>query len=87
MFLSFLDCFKIIQAIWRKVQSLGLSERYNEDANFAGQVAVMFIINLLPPDLMLDYWNYAIELFDDYRDSETTELLVYFESNFIGYDE
>lgn len=87
VFLSFLDCFEIIQAVWKKIQSLGLSAKYNEDPTFAAQVAVMFIMNLLPANLMLDYWNFALDLFDDYRDEETSKLLVYFESNFIGYDE
>lgn len=75
--------FHFRQSIWRKVQQLGLTERYSTDETFAHSIKMLSALSFLPlSDVLLGY-DYLLEQ-EVFKESTLDPLLTYFESTWIG---
>ncbi|KAF0299457.1 hypothetical protein FJT64_027778 [Amphibalanus amphitrite] len=72
--------FHLSQAVWRKLQSLGLQRHYAEDADFAVQVRCLPAIAFLPTADIRAAFQEVVGVLPD----ECVDLITYFENTFIG---
>ena len=75
-------CFyHLSQSIYRKVQALGLQQRYQDNADFAMSVRMVAVLAFVP-------LSYTVQVFEELQESteddEMNQLLDYFEDNYIG---
>ena len=76
-----------LQAIWRRIQSLGLASLYHDDVDFSIAVSFLFVLNLVPPNLMVTYWDVVRKAFTSFsRDGRCKALYYYAKRAFIGTD-
>jgi len=75
-------CFyHLSQSIYRKVQALGLQQRYQDNADFAMSVRMVAALAFVP-------LSYTVQVFEELQESteddDMNQLLDYFEDNYIG---
>lgn len=84
--------FHLGQSLWRKIQNIGLAQRYSSDAEFALHVRELLALAFVPaadiPNAFSilcssDFWKVDEE--DEYSPM-LQELLAYFESTYIGIE-
>ena len=82
--------FHFSQAVWRKVQQVGLQTKYNSDADFNVAVRQLPALAFVPPDHLENYFgdvSDALENFPNLTDLENqrvADLLTYFEATYLG---
>ncbi|CAF2066838.1 unnamed protein product, partial [Rotaria magnacalcarata] len=77
----FIGClFHFSQAVWRQVQSKGLTTKYNEDEFFRLNVRQLISLAFVPLDQIIIGFDLICDQFDDDAD----DLLEYFEKTCIG---
>ena len=69
--------FHFAQAVWRQVQSKGLTTKYNEDESFRLTVKKLIALSFVPLDQVIPGFDLICDQFDDDAD----DLLDYFEKN------
>jgi len=72
--------FHFAQAVWRQVQSKGLTRKYNEDESFRLTVKKLIALSFVPLDQVIPGFDLICDQFDDDAD----DLLDYFEKTWIG---
>ncbi|CAF3646667.1 unnamed protein product [Rotaria socialis] len=72
--------FHFSQAVWRQVQSKGLTTKYNEDEYFRLNVKKLIALAFVPLDKVTTGFDLICDQFDDDAD----DLLEYFEKTWIG---
>ncbi|CAF2117211.1 unnamed protein product, partial [Rotaria magnacalcarata] len=72
--------FHFAQAVWRQVQSKGLTTKYNEDESFRLTVKKLIALSFVPLDQVIPGFDLICDQFDDDAD----DLLDYFEKTWIG---
>ena len=72
--------FHFSQCIWRKIQSSGLQVKYQSDEEFSGKLRSLAALAFVPASLVEEAFDNLSEVFPD----TATEILDYFEDNFIG---
>lgn len=73
--------FHYSQAIWRKVQSLGLTARYSDDDAFNRLVRRASALPLVPPQQVDDVWLQAMNEVDD--DDDAQQFMDYVTTNWV----
>ena len=73
--------FHLSQSVWRKVQKVGLQQRYGQDADFATRVRVMPALAFLP---LADVEQVFNELIDNDYFVGAEAVADYFETHYIG---
>ena len=68
------------QAVWRQVQTNGLSTKYREDEYFRLNVEKLIVLTFVPVDDVVTAFDLVAEQFDD----DTDDLIDYFEKTWIG---
>ena len=63
------------QAVWRKLQAIGLQQRYIQDAYFASRVRHILALTFVPPNRVEDVFDILV---DDNDFEELQELMDYF---------
>ncbi|CAF3878141.1 unnamed protein product, partial [Rotaria sp. Silwood1] len=72
--------FHFSQALWRQVQSKGLTTTYNEDEYFRLNVKKLIALAFVPLDQVITGFDFICDQFDDDAD----DLLDYFQKTSIG---
>ena len=72
--------FHFSQAVWRQVQSNGLSTKYREDEYFRLNVKKLIALAFVPVDDVVTAFDLVAQQFDDDAD----DLIDYFEKTWIG---
>lgn len=70
------------QCIWRRVQALGLQQRYQDDEVFALQVRMLPALAFVPPDDVIRAFTILTD--GNYLPGELDQVVSYFESTWIG---
>ena len=76
--------FHLGQAVWRKLQKLHLSQRYNNDPAFAVRVRKFLALAFVPPRLVHEYFGLLLADEQSRGDGLLTEFMAYFQSTYIG---
>lgn len=86
-------CFvHFCQAIWRRVQLVGLQTKYSNDPVFALNIRQLISLAFLPSENIADAFSmvcrseFWTENENDENSPKIQEILDYFETNFIGID-
>lgn len=74
--------FHFHQAIYRKIQQLGMKSRYDQDSEFALKLRLLPSLALVPPQDMIKTFEKLLD--ENIIPEEATELLNYFEDTWIG---
>ena len=72
--------FHFSQAVWRQVQSNGLSTKYKEDEYFGLNVKKLIALAFIPVDDVVTAFDLVAQQFDD----DTDDLIDCFEKTWIG---
>ncbi|XP_076051605.1 uncharacterized protein LOC143031528 [Oratosquilla oratoria] len=72
--------FHLTQAVWRKVQQLGLAKKYREDEEFRLFVGKIFGLAFLPVDYVKEGLNHLSSVVPD----DALELLGYFDATYVN---
>ena len=77
--------FHLSQAIWRKIQSIGLTNSYVNDANSQLYCKLLAALAFLPPDEITQAFEELLDTLEDLQmEQEMEELYCYFEDTYIG---
>ena len=74
--------FHLGQSLWRKVQNLGLGQRYKADDAFAVRVRRLLGLAFVPVDQVHDHMDLILE--EEVPKEELMELLRYFRDTYVG---
>lgn len=72
--------FHLSQNLYRKIQELGLSEKYRQEETFSLQMRMISALAFCPPDEVADRFDLLVENLSD----DATPVLDYFEDTYIG---
>lgn len=72
--------FHLGQALWRKIQSCGLSNRYKTDSDFSLKIRMLLSLSFVP----IEFVTSAFETVKLLYAEETQEIIKYFEEIYIG---
>ena len=76
--------FHLSQAIWRKIQSIGLTNSYVNDANSRLYCKLLAALAFLPPDEITQAFEELLDTLEDLQmEQEMEELYCYFEDTYI----
>ena len=79
--------FHLSSNIWKKIQSIGLHQRYNVDLEFALHVRMIPALAFVPSDQVVDVFERVSDQITRIYADEVdlmNQLLIYFEDNYIG---
>ena len=77
-------CFSIFASMSKKVQAVGLQQRYNDDAGFALHIRmIMALAFVRPADVIATFEDLCDEIRQRFQD-DLDEVLDYFEDTYIG---
>lgn len=76
--------FHLSSNVWKKIQSIGLQDHYNNDAEFALHLRMICALAFLPPDDVINVFERLTDLIQDQYGEEANLLIDYFESTYIG---
>ena len=79
------DCFYHLSAnIWKHTQHLGLSQRYNQEEEFALHIRTLPTLAFLPAGDVIEGFEELVDTIRILNDNVTDDLLQYFEDTYIG---
>ena len=76
--------FHLGQSVWRKIQTLGLQERYKADDIFAQRVRRVLGLAFVPADQVLDYMDLIVAAEVLEPGQELVDFLKYFRATYVG---
>ena len=79
------DCFYHLSAnIWKHTQHLGLSQRYNQEGEFALHIRTLPALAFLPAGDVIEGFEELVDTIRILNDNVADDLLQYFEDTYIG---
>lgn len=76
--------FHLASNIWKKIQSIGMQQRYNEDFELALHMRMIPALAFVPPDQVIDVFERLSDEIRRIYEDEVDQLLDYFEDTYIG---
>ena len=76
--------FHLTKNVWKKLQSVGLQERYIADQEFATHLRMIPALAFLPPQHVIDVFERLSDHIRQTYGADADEVLDYFEDTYIG---
>ena len=70
--------------IWKHIQNLGLQNHYQDDENFALWLRMLSVLDFVPPNDVIRYFELLIDEIRNNFNDECDDLIDYFGDTYIG---
>ena len=77
--------FHLGQSVWRKLQGLGLGEKYRNEPDFAVRCRKFLALAFVPPRLVHQYFGLLLAEEQGRGDELLKDFITYFQATYIGY--